>query len=215
MNVVTGAFLGGVLVTRLAWVSDGALEVRFQTLHRDCVHHLYAGRDRIGETTTIDERSILARLVPSDYPPPLTLVACLPENSGTDFGALLPPRPFNRPRVWFTASGGSWADAKTIEVLSGEFPGDPVDADNQLGRSVFQWQGAYQIQLPPMGPSGFWSGRIQGRDNVPPAGNVGDPADFSFRVVTAPPDLIPVSSRQRFGIEVSGGVATVTCEVSA
>ncbi len=208
--VATGAFLGGVRLTQLAWLSEGALQVRFETIHPDCVHHLYAGRDKVGATASITERGLLARLKPSVWPPHLMLVAALPENGATDFGDLLPPRPFNRPRVSFVASGGSWAAAKTIEVLAGEFPGDPVDADNEIARSVFQWQGAYEIQLPPMAGSGFWAGRIQGRDNVPPTGNVGDPLDFTFRVNTAPPDLV---GRNRFSIAVAGGVATINCEV--
>jgi hypothetical protein len=208
--IATGAYIGAVTLTRLTRLNPGAIDVRFESHHVDCLHHLYAGRDKVGETTAVGDRQLLALLEESDWPVPLILVAVLPENSDQDFGELFPPRPFNRPQFGFTASGGSWDDAQTIEALTGEFPGDPIDATNILGRAVFQWQGAYSIQLPPMPGSGFWAGRIQGRDGTPPVGNVGDTADTTFRVTSHPPDLV---GNPRFNVSVAAGVASIVCEV--
>ena len=211
--MISGAYIGGMRLTRLSWANRGALRVRFETLHTDCLHQLYAGRQKIGQTLAVGERSFIAKLKLSDgdWPPALTLLAVLPSVSGQDFGDSLPPRPFNRPQIDLITSGVSWANAKTIEVVGSDVPGDPIDADNVLARMVYQWEGAYSLLLPPH-RGGFHRRRVQGRDNTPPAGNVGASAETTVRVVSHPPDLVD-SGSGRFSVAVAGGVATIDCEV--
>jgi hypothetical protein len=212
MNLLPGPFLGGLRLLSLAWVSQTAIIVRFASVHAGYAHHLYAGKERIGRAS-VGDRGITAHLVESEWPQPLTLVAVPSSQFDQQLGDNLPPRAWNRPFLTFTASGGTWADAKTIEVLTGEFAGDPVDDDFERGRAVFDGVGDYEIQLPPLPGSGFWPVRVQGRDGTLPTGNVGAAAETVVRVVSSPPDLVLNGDGERFAVEVAGGVATIDCEV--
>jgi len=196
-------------------VSRGTLQVRFESIYTDRLYHLYAGREKVGQTSAVGERVITARLKPSRWPARLTLLAVLPSVSNRDFGDQLPPRAYNAPRIRFTASGESWATAKTLEVLTSAAPGDPIGEGVERARAVFEWQGEYVLPLRPLPGSGYWPVRVQGRDNAPPTGNVGAAAETVVRVAAHPPDLVPVSSSRRFAISVAGGVATIECEIGS
>ena len=216
--IATGAYLGGVRLTRASWVG-GALRVRFESVHSTCLHQLYAGRQKLGETSAVGQRVLVVLLEPSTWPARLTVVAVEPAQAGQDFGDLLPERAYNRPRLTFTASGGTWSEAKTIEVLSGAEPGDPIGDGVERGRMVFEAEGSQSIRLKPLPGSGFWGLRIQGRDGRLPSGNVGTAAETVVRVVSHPPDLVAVAGSglgtapRRFTVSVAGGVATIGCEV--
>ena len=207
-----GAYLGGVRHTASEWIGLSALLVRFETLHDDCVHHVYVGR-RLSAVASAGSRSVVVPLLETEWPQPITIVAQDAAYADRDVGDDLPPRPWNATRLIVTAEGATWADAKTIEVRSGEFPGDPADDDFERARTVYQGEGTYTIEVPPLPGAGHWGLEVVGRDKTLPTGNVGSTATVTVRVECAPPDLVLQADGERFAVAVAGGVASIDCEV--
>lgn len=212
MLALETARLGGVKLFSAEWLSATAILVRFTSLHAGWLHQVYVGRELAGATSTPAERSTVVRLVESEWPQRLTLLAVHPDALGVDFGQLLPLRPYNRARIRWTTS--AWpADSKLIDVYTSATPGGAVDETSRLGRILFATDGSYELVTAPLPGSGYWPIRVRGVDDKPPAGNQGTSAETVTRLLSHPPDLVTNSAGERFDVDVVAGEATVTCVV--
>lgn len=214
MSSLSGAYLGGIRQTSHQWVGPMALLVRFETIHATCVHHVYVGKQLAGRAP-VGSKGCTIHLRESDWPQEITVVAQEVEFADRDVGDYLPPRPWNSVRITLTASGASWVDAKFIQALAAEVPGDPVDDEFEVARTVWQGDGDYTLTTIPLPQSGFRAIEVSGVDDSLPAGNVGGTTSVVVRTVSRPPDLVEVGDGERFSVEVAGGIATVDCEVGA
>lgn len=208
------ALLGGFKITKAQWVSPTAIRVSFSTSYGTAhQYQLYAGRELIGATLSTSERSVTGQLKPSAWPQHLTIVAVDPAERLTDYGATLPPRPFNRVKLTFSTS--SWpADAEFIEVTGGTEPGGSVDPNNLLARVLYDTDREYEITTPPLAGSGVWNFSVAGRDNRPGGGNLGTAATAQATVTAHPPDVALVGGN-RFSVAIEAGVATVSWSFAA
>lgn len=206
-------YLGGMRITSAEWLGTTALAVRFtSSWGRDYYYQLYAGRSLIGVTSSPLERQVVGQLQPTLWPQWIQLLAVDPAERDTDYGSDLPPRPYNKARVSFTASG--WpADAKVIEVTAGTEPGGAVDPDNVVARELFDTNRVYRMVTEPLPGTGEFSLSVVGRDNRLSGGNVGTATPLTVNVLSQPPDVALDADDRRFSVEISGGVATVTFEV--
>lgn len=199
--------LGGLRLTGATWLSPSTLRVRFTSTHGDAAcYQLYAGRTRIGDCAAAG-RAITASLAPSDWPEHLTLLAVDPAQRQTDYGSLLPLRPYNRARLAVTTVG--WTDAEFVDVLSGDAPGEAVNNANRIERILFDENRTYRILTPPLPGTGTWNLAAVGRDTRPNGGNLGTPIALAVDVLAHPPDLIPDSAGRRFALAIDEGVATI------
>lgn len=202
------AYMGGLKIESLAWESPRALRCRFVSNYSRAWHHLYAGRSRVG-TCQPGQRSLTAQLLATDWPEHLTLLAVDVADRLTDFGDGLPPRPYNRVRLRFTADSFP-ADCEFIDITAGTEPGGAVDADNRIARLLFKGDGEYAFLTDPLAGSGEWDFRITPRDSRPASGNAGTAVDASQTVLAHPPDVQLASSGDRFTAVAAAGLLTVT-----
>lgn len=200
--------LGGCHITSLSWAGPSALRVRFTSTH-SFHHQLYAGRKLLGETVHPDQREIIGSVKPSHWPQFLWLVALQTGELGQDFGASLPPRPYNVVRIQFDAE--SWpSDADVIEVTSSPLPDEEVDENNVIARLLYRGDRSYSIETPPLPGSGAYAFEIAGRDNRPGGGNLGTVAEAEIDLLAHPPDVAKQSSGKRFELDVDAGAGTLT-----
>jgi hypothetical protein len=203
-------YLGGLAITSARWISTHALRVAFSSTYAATyLYQLYHGRELIGVTDTPLERQIVGQLIPQAWPEPLALLAVTPANKLTDYGASLPPRPYNRVKLTVTPAG--WAGVKQIEVAAGTAVGGAVDVDNVIARTLYDTNRAYQIVTEPLEGTGVWNLEVAGRDDRPPAGNRGTAQAVAVTVTSHPPDLTFIDSAgRRFTPSIAAGVLTVT-----
>lgn len=203
------AFMGGLQIVSLAFASSRGLVCRFRSIHDQCWHQLYAGRTQIGISTP-GQRTLVGQLQAARYPERLTLMAVEIPDRMDDFGDELPPRPFNRARLRFTASGFP-TDTEFLDITAGEEPGDPVDDSNRIGRLLYVGSTQYEFISDPL-PGGEWNFEITGRDNRPRDGNAGTSVPASLTVLAHPPD-VRITGGDRLSVDVLNSVATVTATV--
>lgn len=203
-------FLGGFALTGAEWLGTHALRITWSTTYGSDYHYqLYAGRTLIGVTTSTTQRQLVAQLQPSDWSQVLQLVAVTTANRLTDYGSLLPLRPYNRVRLVFTAAGMP-SDTKWIEITSGTAAGEAVDTDNVLALLPFAGNRVYSWRSDPLAGSGTWNFAVAARDERPPGGNRGTALALSAAVLSSPPDVVPNSSGQRLTVTVADQEATIT-----
>jgi hypothetical protein len=202
-------FLGGLRFTALEWLGVHALQVDFACEHADLCVQLYAGRSLIGHTTAAADRRLVAHLVPSDWPPPLQLLAVDPADVLADHSHLLPLRPYNRVRLDWTSSGMP-SDTRLLEIAAGTAPGGAVDTDNVLDRVRYDRDRAYVWRSRPLAGSGTWHFEVAARDDRPGDGNRGSALALSATVLSMPPDVRLDASGRRLVVAVAAQTATVT-----
>lgn len=203
--------LGGLQMTDAVYVSPTSIRVTFSTTYDDQLYQLYAGRKLIGSTGDLSERAITAQLQPSLYPQHLCIVAVDPANRFTDYGDLLPKRPYNRVRIRFTTSA-SPSDMKFLDVLGADEPGG--DPETLIERVPFDVDRQYEVLTPPLPGTGNWPFQVKGRDDKPSGdtdspGNVGPALDLDEDVLAYPPDVVMAGPNSpRFTVTIESGVAT-------
>lgn len=201
---MTAPYLGGHEITGAWWLGSHALNVEFTTTYAsDYRYQVYVNRILSGATDTEDARSIIATAQPSLWPQEITLLAVDPANVLTDYGSVLPPRPYNQIRLNITASG--WTDAEYIEITSGTVPGGAVSTSNVIGRVLFGDNGAYTFVTDPLSGSGAWYFQVAGRDGTEPTGNRGTATAVSATILAHPPDFTPQDDGNRFSLAATGG----------
>lgn len=209
--ILTGTYLGGVRVTSQRWVGPASIALRFESVHTTRAHQFYLGQKFLG-LAGVGARRLVVPFQETEWQQEITPVAVDPDRAGTDLSSYLPPRPWNRPRLTFAVAGSTWDDAKTIEGLSGEGPGDPVGDGVERVRTVYRGDATYTLDFPPMPGSGYWRLRVQGRNET---GNVGTAAETTTaRIDSRPPDFQLGSGGERFTVSVAAGVATIGLEVA-
>ena len=208
--VGSGPFMGGHKILRAYWISDSALHVEFSSSYGSTYHYqLYAGRCLIGATSSPAQRLIVGHLQPADWPPHITLLAVDLDQRLTDYGNTLPPRPYNRVVLNFTAS--SWpADSKYIDVTGGTTPGGAVDDSNLIERLLYDTDRQYTVTTKPLPGTGTWNFEVFGRDSRLAAGNAGDVLELSQAVLAHPPDVALNSDGSRLSVSVESQTATIT-----
>lgn len=206
---MAGPFLGGFRITGGLWISTAAVMVQFESTYDDLFdYQLYAGRSLIGVTDNPADRQVVGQLLPSDWPQHLTLLAVEPGERLTEYGSLLPRRPYNKARLPFSVSG--WPDdAKYLDLVAGTAPGGAVDADNRLERLLFAGDRDYVLYSPPMPGSGTWNFQVLGRDDKRPEGNAGEGVALQADLLAHPPDVPIDADGLRFTVTIENQVATV------
>lgn len=198
-------YLGGHVITSVAWEGPFALRVRFTTTYGTTYcYQVYAGRQLIGWTESVSDLSVMCNYMASDWPEHITLLAVDPAQRSTDYGSYLPDRPYNAVKLGWTTSG--WAsDSRFIEITSGTTPGGAVDTSNVLANVLFDADRAYTFITDPLEGSGVWNFQIAGRDLTAPDGNRGTAAATSATIFAHPPDVEFASDDySRLAVTISG-----------
>lgn len=198
-------YLGGHEITGAWWLGSHSLNVEFTTTYAsDYQYQVYVNRILSGTTNTEDDRSILVTIQPSVWPQEITLLAVDPSEVLTDYGSILPPRPYNQARLTITTSG--WTDAEYIETTAGTVPGGAVSSSNVIRRVLFGDNStAYTIITDPLPGSGTWNFKVAGRDGTEPDGNRGPETAVSVVILAHPPDFTPQDDGNRFSLAATGG----------
>lgn len=209
------AFTGGFEITgKPHWISSEELLMRFTSTYGSTRYYqLYAGRTLVGVTNSRAARSVIGTFKPSLWPQHITLLAVDSADRLTDFGAGLPPRPFNR--VKLRASAVSYpADSEFLDVLAGTVPGGAVDANNRIARVPYDVDREYELFSDPLPGSGTWNFEIKGRDDKPPDGNLGTALALSQEILAHPPDMPLDAAGNRFGVSIASQTAAVTFQTA-
>lgn len=200
-------FYGGLRILNMRWQSATALEVRFASGHTDAYHQLYVGDRLLTETQHPNQRQLVAYYPFHRWQEHWRVVAVTGADVGVDHSAKLPPRPKSTARVaWSTA--GWTSDSDLIDIYQATSPGGAVDTNNRAARILYAGAKSYRWDSDPLGPSGNWAFRVQGRDNRPSNGNAGTAADATVDVVSIPPDF-----DTPFSVAVATGTATFTVTI--
>lgn len=206
---VDGPLLGGFRLVSVEWISPTAIRVRFATSYGSKYRYqLYAGRCLIGTTAGVLNRDVIGLLIPSTYPVPLQVVAVDPDDILVDYGASLPPRPYNRVSIMFDASGFP-ADSKFVEITGSTEPGGAVDDDNLIARTEYDSDRTYSFISEPLGGSGEWSFECFGRDDKLAGGNKGAVLELSQTITAHPPDVVAAETNLR----LTGTVASQSLSI--
>lgn len=208
---MSGPFLGGHAITGISVEGPFALRVRFSTTYTDKCHQVYIGRKLAGQTESPSDTEVICSYVPSDWPEHgPQLLAVEPGNKLTDYGALLPPRPYNSVKLKWTTSGWS-PDTRFCEVTAGTEPGGSVDLTNVLQRVLFDADREYEYVTDPLPGTGDWDFEIAGRDATLPDGNRGTAASVSASIYAHPPDVDFTSDGyNRFELAAAAGELTAS-----
>lgn len=201
-------YLGGFRITSASWASASSIRVDFEsTYDNQYLYQLYAGRSLIGATTSTLERRIIAPLSWSLWPQVLAIVAIEPSTAGTNYGANLPERPYNK--VIATVTTSSWpSDSRLVAIAWGDTPDGAVDYANEV-RTLYDTDRAYVLTSNPIGPSGEYNFAAYGYDDKPDDGNRGSTTTFTADLLTMPPDLVATDG-VRFTATATSGTATIT-----
>lgn len=205
---MTAPYLGGHSITAMTWDGAQALRVLFETTYGTTYQYqLYVNRILAGYTLSTSDRSIVANVQPGEWPQHITLLAVDPAEVQTDYGADLPPRPYNQAKLTIDTTG--WTDARYIEITAGTEPGGAVDADNVLQKVLFDQVREYPYITDPLRGSGIWNFGAGGVDATEPDGNRGDVDTASVSINAHPRDVEYQEDGTRFAIAVGGGNLTV------
>lgn len=203
------ALLGGFAISSTPrWVSPLELLVPFSTTYTDRFHQLYAGRTLVGVSASPAATDVRAIIRPSHYGQPLQLVAVSPDDRLTDFGDDLPPRPYNKVRLSWTAAG--YTDCEAFEVTGGTTPGGAVDDANVLKRVLYDEDRVYEYVTPPLEGSGAWNFEVTPYDTAEVDGNAGTPlAIATMGILAHPPDVAMNADLSRLTATVAGATITI------
>lgn len=208
---MSGPFAGGHRITGVSVEGAFALRVRFETTYPTMCHQVYVGRTLAGQTESAGDTEIICSYVPSDWPehgPQLLAVEVA--NRFTDYGAALPPRPYNSVKLKWTTTGWS-PNTRFCEVTGGTEPGGAVDLENVLERVLFDTDREYEFVTDPLPGTGEWEFEIAGRDATLPDGNRGTAASVTADIYAHPPDVDFASDGyNRFELVAAGGELTVS-----
>jgi len=205
---VTG-YLGGLTITRVAWIGGQQIAVHFTSTYSGWYHQLYIGRVLTAVAESPGWRVLVGALKPSPWPQVVMILAVDPASRAIDFGNQLPPRPYNRIEVRATVSG--WpADGKLVMLRAGGAPGQPVDPNNVLDRRLVFGDDTYVLRSPPMGPSGQYNVDVVAQDDKLPSGNLGSPATATVDLLTQPKDVRIDGAGKRLTASVAGNQTTLT-----
>lgn len=205
---MTAPYSGGFEITTLK--SDGlVVYLQFTSTYDDLYQYqVYVNRVLSGVTEHTIDRSLYFEVTPTEWPQEIQLLAVDPAERLTDYGADLPPRPYNQVKLTIDAS--AWTDAVRLEVTSGTTPGGSVDDTNIIGRVLFDEARSYDFITDPLQGSGTWNFKAYGVDGTLPVGNQGTPTSASVTIVSRPPDVTPLDDGTRFASSASGGTLTVS-----
>lgn len=208
---MSGPFLGGHQVVGVSVEGPFALRVRFETTYDTMCHQVYIGRTLAGQTESAGDREIICSYVPSDWPehgPQLLAVEVA--DRFEDYGALLPPRPYNSVKLTWTTSGWS-PDTRFCEITASTEPDEPVDLENVIQRVLFDTDREFEFVTNPLPGTGDWEFEIAGRDATLPEGNRGTAASVTASVLAHPPDVdFAADGYNRFELAAVGGELTVS-----
>lgn len=205
---MTAPYCGGHAITKILEEGPQTIRVLFtSTYGTDCLHQLYVNRSFVGVTDTTADREIIATAVIADWPQEVQILAVDPTERFTDYGADLPPRPYNQVKLSITTSG--WTDAEMIEITAGAAAGDAVDSENVIGRVLFDSNGAFTFISDPREGSGEHNFEIAGVDGTEPEGNRGTAEDVAASIYAHPPDVEYQDDGSRFTASATGGTLTV------
>ena len=208
---MTAPYLGGIEIMAARAIGPDSFIVDFTSSYdADYQYQVYVGRTLAGVTDNPTERSVVAQFEPSgspEWPEHVTLLAVDLGERDTDYGADLPPRPYNRVKLTFDTTGID-PDTKLIEVCSGAGPGDSADSSNVIGTMLFDFEGEKEFITPQLAGSGEWEFEIAGRDGTFPDGNRGTALTITADVLAHPPDVLLLSDGERFSVAVTEGVLT-------
>jgi hypothetical protein len=202
-------YLGGLRITSLRWTNPTAIRVDFTSTYASLYQYqLYAGRSLIGQTVSTSERFIVAPVSVSLWPQFFAVVAVDPDNLLTDYGSLLPPRPYNKSKVSVTTSG--WPpDSRLVAIAWADTPGGAVDYANEV-RTLYDTDRTYTLTSEPIGPSGDYAFVAYGIDDKPESGNRGNTTSLTASLTTQPPDFALATDGARFQATATSGTATIT-----
>ncbi len=201
---MTAPYCGGFVITDMAWEGPQALRVLFDSTYDDSFQYqLYVNRVLSGVTYSETDRGLIASVIPSVWPQEIQLLAVDPNEALTDYGADLPPRPYNQIKLTITTSG--WTDAKYIQITSGTVAGGAVDTINVLQLVLFDTNRAYDFITDPLSGTGSWNFQVAGIDETEPNGNRGTPQTASASIYAHPPDFTIQSNGTRFSLAATGG----------
>ena len=207
----TAPYLGGFHLLGVEWIGRNAIELAFQASeYTDKLFQLYAGRQLIGSTDRVTDRTVSGAVPPGTRATPLSLIVVEPANKNTDYGHLLPWKPYNLYCL-------SWQNPATIgdlshfDVVLSVAAGEAYDATNVVARVPYNSQtSTYTLQLPSLSDSGDWVVAVIPRDDALPAGNAGTASQVTISAVVYPLDLAMDANGQRFAVSVSGGALTAS-----
>lgn len=205
------AALGGIQIARLDATTADEILVQFRSVHAGWFHQLYLGRTLVDRTWLPEQRTLVGKLSGADWPEPMQVLAVHPDVADQDFGEKLPPRPYNRVRLAWRASGFP-TDTAFFDVTAGNEPLAETDPNNRLNRILYNGDVGYEYLTDPLAGSGYWNFEVTARDDRPGPtdGNAGTAVCARERVLAFPPDVEPQSETSRFGLSLSGGIATFT-----
>ena len=213
---MSGPFLGGHAIVGVSTEGPFALRVRFTTTYTDKCHQVYIGRTLAGQTESAGDREIICSYVPSDWPehgPQLLAVDVA--SRFTDYGALLPPRPYNSVKLTWTTTGWS-PNTRLCEIVASTEAGGAVDTDNVIQRVLFDTDREFEFVTDPLPGTGEWDFEIAGRDATLPDGNRGTAASVSADIYAHPPDVdFAADGYNRFELAAVGGALTVSLTESS
>lgn len=202
-------YCGGLAITSMVWDGTQAMRVVFSSTYSSTYQYqLYVNRILSGITEATTDRYILANVIPADWPQEITILAVDPSLTATDYGADLPPRPYNQIKLTITPSG--WTDAKYIEITSGTEAGGAVDTDNVLELVLFDTNRAYSFITDPLEGTGTWNFEIAGIDDAEPDGNRGTAQTAAVAIYAHPPDVEYQEDGTRFAVAVGATNITVS-----
>lgn len=202
------ASLGGHRITRIRSTGLAAITVEVESPYTDKIFQLYAGRSLVGKTPTVGLYSITGQIADTLCPTPIAVVMVDLVDRDTEYGHLLPRRPWNRYRAAWAATSFP-ADARWFSIHGSPAAGESIDYESPLLRIPFAGDGAYEADLPEITGCGEWSYAIVPRDDALPDGNGGTPAEMSVQAIVFPPDVLVNDLDQRMSVVVADGIATV------
>jgi len=197
-------YLGGLTPFNTGWLGPRAVYIDFVSDITTDYYQLYAGRKKIGSTSSPRERRLIGQLVAGEAPATLTIVRVPPRNRLVDYGDRLPAVPWARYVLEWSALNYP-SDAVRFDVTASTEPGGAPDPDNIVGVVRYTDQRAYSLLLPPLPESGEWTYRITPRDDAEPSGNAGTVTDVVVDAELPPPDLTLDADGNRFSLAVDAG----------
>lgn len=201
------AQMGGLRITEMDWIGQHTLEVRYETNLVDRFFQLYAGRKLVGVSETMVGRVVLGQVMPTLIPPPMTLLAVTPDDRLTNFGHKLPPRPWNRYRLDWSANSYP-PDSRFFDVEASPAAGE--EPETLLARVEYLGDISYSFDLPELTSGGLWQYRLTPRDNALPLGNAGTAETVEIAALVYPADVALDEDGNRFQVALVEGVATIS-----
>src|SRR3990167_2070335 len=212
---MTAPYLGGFTITRIRYITQTELVITFTTTYGSSyVYQVYRGRQLCGVSNANTDRSVIALVPPADYPEPITLLAVERHERDTDYGSLLPKRPYNKSKFTVTTSG--WpADSDRIEIAAGTTPGGAVDLSNIIEQMLFDTDRSYTLITRPLDGTGTWNFEVAGRDTTMIDGNRGTAAAVALDILSHPRDVTFQADGNRMSYSVAAQSLTVNYTLPA